>query len=118
MKKTFLLIIAAILCFSCEKEYMVPKREVPDWLQKRISDDEQIIKSHPHLMQNYGAWYRYKFERDYYYEYDNPLSSSYPNIYSHAGDRSYAVLSFTNYQRDKCCEKLIWKAPNYKRFKP
>ena len=118
MRPTLFLFIVIILCLSCEKEYLIPKSEVPGWLKERISKDEQIIKSQPHLMQNYGAWYRYKFERDYFYEYDNPLSSSYGIIYSKDGASiNTSIAPYIDYEDKKCCETLIWKAPNYKRFK-
>ena len=119
MKITFLLCIVTILCFSCGKEYLIPENEVPEWLKERISADEEIIKSEPKLMQNYGAWFRYKFKGDYYYEYDNPLTSLYIDAYSHAGERiNLTVVPLDAYREKKCCEKLVWEAPNYRKFKP
>jgi hypothetical protein len=114
MKKTHLLIIGTLLCFSCEKEYLIPKNELPGWLKDEISQDEKIIKSNPKLMQSYGAWIRYEFKSEFYYEYDNPLSSESRNPYSQDGVWINTTISpFTDYWDDKCCERFVWKAPNY-----
>ena len=69
-------------------------------------------------MQNYGAWLSYEFNGEIYYEYDNPLSSLSRNPYSHDGvSVNMTVAPFTNYEQDKCCEKFVWIATNYKPLK-
>ena len=114
MKNTLLFFTVTFLCFSCEKDYLIPSNEVPEWLKEKISQDEAIIKSDPKLMPNYGAWLRYEFQGEKYYEYDNPLSSLSRNPYSQDGVRvNTTIAPFTDYWNDKCCEKFVWKAPNY-----
>jgi hypothetical protein len=114
MNKTGLFILGVILCFACEKEYLIPKNEIPGWLKDKISHDEKIIKSDPKMMENYGAWIRYEFEDETYFEYDNPLSSTSRNPYSQEGTRiNTTLLPFTEYWNNKCCEKFVWKAPKY-----
>ena len=121
MKKTLLLFTVTFLFFSCEKDYLtpeipylIPRNEVPEWLKEKISKDEATIKSDPKLMPNYGAWIRYEFQGEKYYEYDNPLSSLSRNPYSQDGVRvNTTIAPFTDYWNDKCCEKFVWKAPNY-----
>ena len=117
MKKTFLLFAIILFCSSCEKDYLIPDSEVPDWLKDKISQDEATIKSDPKLMPNYGAWIRYEFQGEKYYEYDNPLSSMSRNPYSGTGDRiNTTIAPFTDYWNNKCCEAYVWKAPNYKKY--
>ena len=114
MKKALFLFTVTFLCFSCEKDFLIPRNKVPDWLKEKISQDEATIKSDPKLMPNYGAWLRYEFQGEKYYEYDNPLSSLSRNPYSHDGVRiNTTIAPFTDYWNDKCCEKFIWKAPSY-----
>jgi hypothetical protein len=114
MKKSLVILIISIFCISCEKTFLIPDDEVPGWLKERILEDEKIIKSDPKLMQNYGAWIRYEFKGDMYYEYDNPLSSESRSPYSQDGVRMETTITpFTEYEKDKCCERFIWKAPKY-----
>jgi hypothetical protein len=104
----------AILLFliSCEKD---PLKGIPDWLRIKINQEEQIIKDNPRLMNSYGAWIRYQWQDDYYYEYWNPVSSSSPEVFSQNGD----ILQInpwdatTDYYKEKCCRQIIWKAPKY-----
>jgi hypothetical protein len=37
MKKILLLLLPALLLISCEKNYLVPASEVPEWLEDRIA---------------------------------------------------------------------------------
>ena len=114
MKKTLLLFTIALTFFSCGKDNSAAKNDFPEWLNVKIAQDEATIKTEPKLMQNYGAWYSYEFNGETYYEYDNPLSSESRNPYSKEGVRVDITESpFTNYENQKCCEKLVWKAPNY-----
>ena len=117
MKKTFFLLAIILTCLSCKKDYLIPNNEVPSWLKDKISQDEATIKSDPKLMPNYGAWLKYEFQGDTYFEYDNPLSSLSRSPYSEAGERiNTTIAPYTNYWNDKCCESFVWKAPNYHQF--
>ena len=62
MKKLALMFFFSLMFFSCKKDYLIPDREVPDWLKAKISQDEQIIKDSPQLMNSYGAWLRYTWQ--------------------------------------------------------
>ena len=96
---------------------MIPDNEVPKWLKEKIAEDEATIKEDPKLMANYGAWIRYKFNDERYYEYDNPLSSLRRNPYAESGERINTQESpFTEYENRKCCENYVWKAPGYKEY--
>ena len=117
MKKTIIFFAVILLCLSCKKDYLIPGNEVPLWLKEKISDDEATIKRDPKLMPNYGAWIRYEYQGNKYYEYDNPLSSLSRNPYSQDGVRINTMNApYTNYWTDKCCERFVWKAPNYHIF--
>ena len=114
MKKTLLLCTIVLLFFSCGKDNSSSNNDFPQWLKDQIAQDESTIKADPKLMQNYGAWLSYEFNGEIYYEYDNPLSSLSRNPYSQDGVRvNLTVGPFTNYLKDKCCEKFVWKAPKY-----
>ena len=116
MKKALLLVTIALLFFSCGKDDSSADSDVPEWLKVKISQDEATINSNPALMQNHGAWYSYEFNGETFYEYDNPLSSESRNPYSKEGVRvNCTVAPFTDYWNQKCCEKLVWKAPHYQR---
>lgn len=113
----FLPVVIILLLFvACEKEdnFLISSVEIPDWLQEQIEEDEKIIDADPKRMQNFGAWIRYEFNDAYYFEYDNPLSSLSRNPYSQEGIRVDITQSlYTNYWKDKCCEKYVWKGPKY-----
>jgi hypothetical protein len=115
MKKLALMFFFSLMFFSCEKDYLIPDREVPDWLKAKISQDEQIIKDSPQLMNSYGAWLRYTWQNEYYFEYRNVLSSSLPRPISVKGDplQFYATDINTDYYKEKCCKQYVWKAPEY-----
>lgn len=57
-----------LLLSSCEKDYLIPSNEVPDWLKSKISQDELTIKEQPKLMTSYGGWLRYTWRNEYYFE--------------------------------------------------
>jgi len=104
--------------FSCEKDYLIPKNEVPEWLKTKISQDEQIIKDSPQSWLNYGAWLRYSWQNEYYFEYYNELSSSGPRAISTNGDTLHIYVNDINtvYYKEKCCKQYVWKAPHYSGF--
>ncbi|MFA5818250.1 MAG: hypothetical protein WC854_03105 [Bacteroidales bacterium] len=118
MRKIALMFTFSLIFFSCEKDYLIPKNEVPEWLKTKIKQDEQIIKDSPQSWINYGAWQRYKWQNEYYFEYHNTLSSSLPKPISTNGDtlHIYAFDINTDYAKEKCCKQYVWKAPEYKEY--
>jgi len=58
MRKIALMFVFSLVFFSCEKDYLIPDNEVPDWLKTRISLDEQTIRDNPKYMASWGAWVR------------------------------------------------------------
>jgi hypothetical protein len=116
MKKFALMIAFSLILFSCEKDYLIPEKEVPEWLKTSISQDEKLIKDSPQTWKNYGAWIRYKFQNEYYFEYQNVLSSSLPKPISAKRDtlQFYVFDTTTDYFKEKCCKQYVWKAGEYK----
>ncbi len=115
MKKLALLFFISIMFFSCEKEFLIPNKEVPDWLKTKISQDEQAMKDFPQSWRYYGGWLRYDWQNEDYFEYHNPLSSSMPRAISFSGDTLliYANDVDTDYYKEKCCMTLVWEAPKF-----
>jgi len=117
MNKLALILFISVVLFSCEKDdFLIPGNEVPAWLKAKIRQDEQIIKDSPQTYLNYGAWMRYKWENEYYFEYQNYLSSSLPKPISAQGDtlNFYVFDTTTDYYKEKCCKEFVWKAPEFK----
>lgn len=106
-----------LLFFSCEKDNLIPENEIPVWLKTKINQDENIIKQSPNSGVAYGAWLRYKWQNEYYFEYYNNLSvsSSLPIPISVNGDSLIIISGGTNsdYWSKKCCLQYAWKAPKY-----
>jgi len=115
MRKIALLFVLSLFFFSCEKDYLIPDNEVPDWLKSDIKKQEQIIKESRRFMCSYGAWLRYDWDHEYYFEYHNELSSSSPKAISTNGDTLHIWANDVNteYYKEKCCRQLVWKAPKY-----
>jgi hypothetical protein len=116
MKKLALLFTFSLFLFSCEKDnYLVPKKEVPDWLKTKISQAEKLIKEDPNGLIAYAAWIRYKWQNEYYYELHNYLSSTSPVAISSTQDtlRLNPYDTTTDYYKEKCCKQFIWKGPKY-----
>ena len=116
--KPIYLISALIFLFlfsNCNKNRFVPQDEIPQWLKDRIIKDEAVIDSAPELSANSCAWIRYKFKKDYYFEYDNPLSSVMLEVYDYDGNELdyYNNELLKAYDKDKCCKRYVWKAPEY-----
>ncbi|MFZ2339908.1 MAG: hypothetical protein WAW07_09350 [Bacteroidales bacterium] len=118
MKKLSLMLFFSIMLFSCEKDdFLIPNKEVPAWLKAKISQDEQIIKNSPQSDLNYGAWKRYKWQDEYYFEYQNyVVFTSLPQPISVKGDtlQFYVYETTTDYYKEKCCKEFVWKAPEFK----
>jgi len=115
MKKLALLFTVLFFLFSCEKDYLVPNKEVPDWLKIKISQAEKSIKADPKGLTAYSAWIRFKWQNEYYFEYDAYASSASPLAISTAQDtlRLNPWDTTTDYYKEKCCKQLIWKGPKY-----
>lgn len=116
LKNLSLLLILSLVFFSCEKEYLIPENEVPEWLKSQISQAEKSIKENPKGWHAYGAWIRYKWQEEYYFEYHNMASSSLIMPISATGDTlhfSPGDIS-TEYYKEKCCRQYVWKGPDYK----
>ena len=117
MKTLFYLsvILTFFLFTDCNKNKLVPEDEVPQWLKEKIAEDEAVIDSASNPMQFCGAWIRYKFDKDYYFEYNNPLSSVMLEVYNYEGNGFdfYDDELIKSYQDDKCCKRYVWKAPGY-----
>jgi hypothetical protein len=115
MRKAVLYFFFSLVLFSCEKDSFVPSDEIPGWLKKRISHDEQLIKDSPKYMASYGAWLRYQWKDEFYFEYHNPLSSSSTVPITFDGD-SLKIFSNINdqaYGKGRCCRQYVWKAPKF-----
>jgi hypothetical protein len=115
MKKIALLLFISTMFFACEKDCLIPNNEVPDWLKTKINQDEQFILDHPSSCLNYGAWLRYNWKDEYYFEFHCSCSSSSPRAISTKGDTLHIWANdvVTNYYKEKCCRQLVWKAPDY-----
>jgi|GEM_PF-1029519 len=114
MKNLVLFLCLFLLASSCEKNQTVPDDEIPDWLKTRIAQDELTIASNPQSGLDIAAWIRYKYEREYYFEYHNMLSSSFPPVYDYAGESvNYFIDPYTDYQDKKCCKQYVWKGSAY-----
>jgi hypothetical protein len=101
------------LMSSCKKDFE-PLDTIPPWLKQSIARDMTIIWQSPHLVNNYGAWYKYVYMGEPYYQYENPLSSSWPQVFDVEGDRVNVFEEpHDQYFNMRCCKKLIWKAPRY-----
>ena len=112
MKKIVLILLLPLLVISCEKERFVAQDEIPKWLKDRIEHDEMIIASNPQSGLDCAAWIRYKYEKNYYFEYINMLSSSGPQIYDYSGTRYFPPDIF-DYQENRCCKMYVWKGSWY-----
>jgi hypothetical protein len=115
MRKTALIFFFSLVFFSCEKDFLIPDKEVPDWLKLRISQDEQMMHDYPSSCLYYGAWLRYNWLDEYYFEYHCSCSSSSPRAISTKGDTLHIRADdvTTDYYIGKCCRKLVWKGPRY-----
>jgi len=112
---TLLLLLLTLLSASCEKQYLVPESELPGWLKDNIQEQVQSIQENPKGMAATGAWKRARWNKEFYYEYHNPLLSSMPRPISHSGDtlKVWVGDTDTDYYKEKCCTSWVWKGPDY-----
>jgi hypothetical protein len=117
MFKAVLILVLSLAFLSCEKTLQdVPENEIPDWLKTKISQDEVKIGQNPKYLTSWGAWIRYKWQKEYFFEYHNVLSSSSVAPVSESGDTLYYGATNLNYYNEKCCKQYVWKAPKYKEY--
>jgi hypothetical protein len=114
MNKLLLLLSFSLLMITCEKEKISQYPETPDWLKARIALDEEIIKSNPQSSLGIADWIMYNYDGNYYIEYLNLLSSSFPPVYNYDGVQiTYNQDTYLAYTSNKCCKKYVWKGPLY-----
>ncbi len=110
MKRVLLLLLPLMLLTACEKQYLVPSGDVPGWLKEIIREAEAGEGTSSIYASDMGAWIRYKYDGNYYYEWVNPVMSSFPPVYDHDG-RLFTMDQdeYAMYQNGKCCKKYVWK---------
>ena len=114
MKKLMLFLLPAVLLISCERDKLLPSDELPGWLKQRIADIEVQMSENPGTGFAVSAWIRYSWNDEYYYEWHNLISSSFPPIYDADGDMmAFAWDSNDEYQNGKCCKVYVWKGPSW-----
>jgi len=118
MKKLLILLILSLFIVSCEKEKLndtfVPASEIPGWLKEKITTEQIAALSGQYSSLEVSAWIRYKFEGNYFFEYNNLLSSTFPPIYNFDG----LIITteqepYLDYHSKKCCKRFVWKGSSY-----
>ena len=111
MKTTFIFLLFSLLLISCERDnYLIPRKEVPDWLKTQIARDEKEIKDDPKSGKDIGAWFRYEYKGEYYFEYENMISSAFPPVYYFNGNLMNTYEEpYIDYMNKKCCKQIVWK---------
>lgn len=114
MKKILLILMPLVLFISCERSQLKSSGEVPEWLSQKIVEIEDQIRENPRSGLDVGAWIKYTYNDEYYFEWHNLLSSSFPPIYNFEGDLMFFSWdSNDDYQKGKCCKEYIWKGPSW-----
>jgi hypothetical protein len=115
MKKLCLLLFISFIFAYCKKDNLTSDKDIPEWLKLDIKHQEQVTKDTPKLMNSYGGWIRYNWRNENYFEYHNPLSSSFPRAISFNKDTLHISVYDvnTNYYKEKCCKTVVWKAPKF-----
>jgi hypothetical protein len=110
MKRVLLLLLPVMMLTACEKKDLVPSGDVPVWLREIIREAESGENTSSIYATDIGAWIRYKYEGNYYYEWINPIMSSFPPVYDNDG-RLFPMDQdkYASYQNGKCCKKYVWK---------
>lgn len=106
-----LIIFSVLAACSKDKEQA---DELPKWLQERISIDEDEIAADPQSYKTLGAWIRYNYSGAIYFEYHNLIFSSFPKVHNYdSTEMIYSGTEYTEYQKNKCCKKFVWKGSSY-----
>lgn len=113
MKKLLIVLLVSISTLSCEKDNLIPKKDIPDWLKESIDALEQKIEAEPTTSQAYGSWVRYEWKNNYYFEFINPISSLSATPKDMNGD---LLNNYSEYLNEKCCMRYVWKGPKYKEY--
>ncbi len=117
MKKLIIgfVIILTYSLVGCEKDFLVPKKELPKWLIESIKADEKEIAKGEKSTVGAGSWKRTEWNGEYFYEYFNGLNSYMSKVRTHDGGTLdvYVGVSDPNipYTSEKCCSKCVWKGP-------
>jgi hypothetical protein len=111
MKKLLIVLFVSISTLSCEKDNLIPKKDIPDWLKENIKALEQEIKADTTTISAYCVWVRYEWKNNYYFEFINPISSQFPTPKSMSGDMLdiYTDPLSIGYPNEKCCMRYVWK---------
>ena len=113
MRKFLVLFTFLALFSACAKDKDTAE-ELPAWLKERIAGDEKEIASDPQSGLDLGAWLKYSYDDQVYYEYHNLLMSSLPKVYHSDGTEvSFNQNEYTDYQKGKCCKQFVWKGKSY-----
>jgi len=111
MKKILTLILLFVIFSSCEK---TPELIIPDWLQDIINHNEEVLKSNPDSFIAIRAWKAYIFEKDYYFEDVDIISSAGPSFYKYDGTKcSVTNMDYQKFSEKRKFVKYVWKGPNY-----
>ena len=111
MKKLLIILLVSISTLSCEKDNLIPKKDIPDWLKENIKGLEQEIEEDPTTYLAYCYWVRFEWKNNFYFEFINPISSSFPI----PKDMNGELLSihtdplYSEYPIEKCCMRYVWK---------
>jgi len=113
MKKLlFITILFSLLFSSCEKSSDTGL-DLPAWLKEKIEDHDEIITSEPDSFLKICAWIKHTWKGKYYFEFYNPISSSFPRVYNYEGEIITESKVLTAYYEERCCKTCIWKGPDY-----
>ena len=103
MRKLFVVFSLAIL-ISCEKDKLISDSDIPGWLKNKIPESEELIESNPNSIASITAWLQFKYDGEYYFEFDNPISSSTHEVYRSDGTMlSVSDNLFFEYSRSSSC---------------
>ena len=112
MKKLlFISILFSLLFSSCEKS-SDPGYELPAWLKEKIEDHDEVIASQADSYLRICAWISHTWEKNQYFEFSNPISSSFPSVYNYKGEIITDSKVLTPYYEERCCKTFIWKGPD------
>lgn len=114
MKKIYFILLLVLSISACKKDNTFSQDDIPNWLKERILEDEKIIASNPHSGLDIACWVRYEYSNNYYFEYVNLLSSSFPPVYDFDGKEYNAYLELnSDYLKNRCCKTYVWRGPSY-----
>jgi hypothetical protein len=113
MKRVILLLLPVIMLTSCEKQNLLPSGDIPPWLKEMIREAEAGESSPPMFASDMGAWVRYRYEGNYFFEWLNPIMSSLPPVYTREGLQVMDQSVYIPYQNGKRGKKYVWKGSSF-----